>query len=433
LDTNGHNESKVNIRILDLDLEVPPVSPESRWTEAIRLMRLVGGNSGIIRHNKLRGGPIEFFRGPWIFEDNDYLGCLPNTTSHGIVTWHNPRHVIVRDNRTRDDGPSGKTWRFLVFTGHGSHEIIENNRIADIGSRDGDAAPWSNEPEVILTEGYHVKYEGVVLEISPDGRVLRTAPSQTETARTGAVISLLTGPAAGQYRRIVQPLDTTAYLVDQPIPAGTTTVSISHGFVSQTYHNNVVDLRGGQRSVCLVLAGNHFGTQVTHNHFLGAAEGVSALAYASETPNIWGWSHAPCMGLTIKDNLIEDCETGALIGVYHSEYTKTNQGRTYQSVNLEHNTIRWTPEFLAYRRRLGKKDHPSALTLGYLPSLDPKELIIDADQNQLDAPPLKSPAASLWVRAAVYNSTPILDRRFSLPKATAQSKAEFEADRSSRK
>jgi hypothetical protein len=418
---NGHHEAKVNIRILELDLEAPPVPFESTWTEAVRLMRLVRGDSGSISRNKLRGGPIEFFRGPWIFEDNDYLGCLPGTFSHGIVTWHYPRGVVVRNNRTHNEGPSGKTWRFVVFTGHGSHDIVENNHIEDVGSRDGDTVPWTSEPEVMLTESYRIRYEGVALKLSPDGRVLRTAPSQTNTARTGDVVSLLTGPAAGQYRTIVQPLDATTYLVDEPIPTGTTAVSISQGFVSETYRDNFVDLRGGQRSICLVLAGNHFGTQAIHNHFLGGIEGISDLAYATESPSIWGWTHVPSMGVTIKDNVIEDCETGALIGVFHSQYTKSNRGRTYQSVKLENNTIRWTSKFLAERRAQGKKEIPSAATLGYLPSLDPNELDIDAEGNHLEAPSLSSPVLSLWIRAANFNSKPILDRHFALPATSATS------------
>jgi hypothetical protein len=378
-------------------------------------MRLVHTESGTIIGNTLRGGPVECFEGPWIFENNTYNGCLPGTFSHGVVTWHYPRDVTVRDNRARDNGPSGKTWRFLVFTGHGQNALVENNQIEHLGSRDDDTIPWSNEPEIILTESYHLKYEGALIDQSKDGRLLRIAPAQDPPIHTGDFVSLLTGPAAGHFRRILQPIDTTTFLIDEPVPSGTTTISISSGFLGHIYRDNTIDISQTHKSNPMVLAGNHFGTQILHNHFKGGDIGLSAHACASEAPISWGWSHCPFLGVTIKDNIFEDSETGAVIGVEHSPYTKSNTGRTYQSVKLHNNTIRWTESFLTGRRRQDKKGYPTALTLGFLPSLDPNELTVDAERNRLEAPPLSRPVASLWIRAANFNSHAILDRRFSIP------------------
>ena len=53
---------------------------------------------------------------------------------------------------TRSDGPSGKTWRFLVMTWFSADDVVEGNTIEQVGSRDDDTIPWSNEPEIILTE-----------------------------------------------------------------------------------------------------------------------------------------------------------------------------------------------------------------------------------------------------------------------------------------
>ena len=193
-------------------------------------MRLIGARNGVIAENILRGGPIEFFGGPWRIVDNDFRGTPPGTFSHGVFTGHGTHDLLVRGNRTRALEPSGKTWRFLVLTGYSANDVVERNIIEQIGARDDDTIPWSNEPEIILTEAYHVKYEGKVLALSKDGRLLRIGRPQGEAGRTGDVVSLLNGPAAGQWRRIVQTIDPNTYLVDSPIPAGTEVVSISPGF-----------------------------------------------------------------------------------------------------------------------------------------------------------------------------------------------------------
>ncbi len=85
-------------------------------------MRLCHVRSGAIAENILRGGPIEFFEGPWQIVDNQFRGTPPGTFSPGVFTGHDVHDVLVRNNRLSSPKPSGKTWRFLVLTGCGAHD-----------------------------------------------------------------------------------------------------------------------------------------------------------------------------------------------------------------------------------------------------------------------------------------------------------------------
>ncbi len=95
--------------------------------------------------------------------DNDFRGTIPGTFSYGVFTAHSPYDLVVRGNRVHDTGKSGKTWRFLVLTSQGYHDQVENNIIDKIGAHQTDTIPGANAPEIILTEGYHIKYEGKLL------------------------------------------------------------------------------------------------------------------------------------------------------------------------------------------------------------------------------------------------------------------------------
>src|SRR5262249_18024043 len=161
---------------------------------------------------------------------------------------------------------SGKTWRFLVLTGSSLFDRVERNVVEGVGARDDDTIPWSNEPEIILTEGYTLKYEGNVLAASADGRVLRVGRPQGPDVQPGAAVAILNGPAAGQWRRVLHVLDPSAYLLDQPVPKESDAVSICQAFVSEVFEGNRIDLRGGKRSDGFVLPGNNFGTRIADNH-----------------------------------------------------------------------------------------------------------------------------------------------------------------------
>jgi hypothetical protein len=410
----GHDDPKCNVVLKHLDLEIPPAANPANWVESLRLLRLHNAKSGVVEANVLRGGMVEFFDGPWRIVDNDFRGTPPYTVSPAVFAGHGTHDIVIRGNKTRSDGPSGKTWRFLVFTWFSADDLVEGNTIEQVGARDDDTVPWSNQPEIILTEAYHLKYEGKVMALSKDGRVLRTGPSLGAPVATGDVVSLLNGPAAGQWRRIVQAIDSTAYLVDAAIPPMTDAVSISEGFVGQTYQGNRIDVRGGRRSTPLVLAGNHFGARVIKNHFLGGEFAFSLLAFPTETPVMWGWSHTPYLGGVIEGNILEDADKGGVLGVQHDgRFIKTNQGRVYMTVTLNDNVVRWSEAYLNSSARTNASQAPPALTLGYAPSHDARELIVTARGNRLEAPAGREVATPLLIHAADYNSQRLLNRRLS--------------------
>jgi hypothetical protein len=326
----------------------------------------------------------------------------------------------VRGNRTASPPPSGKTWRFLVLTWYGVNDVIERNTIEGLGARDDDTIPWSNEPEIIVTEAYHLKYEGRVIGLSDDGRVLRTGEILGAPVRTGDVVSLLAGPAAGEWRRVVQAVDSTTCLVEPPIPSGTEIVSISTGFVSEVFANNRIDIRAGRKSDGLAFIGNHFGTRVVNNHLLGGAHAFRMTACPSETPVVWGWSHVPFLQGVVEGNILEDAELGSVFGLEHDpRYIKSNHGRTYMSVQFRNNVIRWSQPFLERSGSAGKREAPVGLTLGYDPCHDPGELVVAARGNRLESPAGDRSGTPLLVRAANYNSQRITQRKFTLPAGRA--------------
>jgi hypothetical protein len=414
----GKNDLKTNITLTRLDLEGPPAAEPSKWVEAIRLIRLTNAQSGMVAGNILRGGPIVYFDGPWQFLNNDFRGTPVGTFSHGVFAGHNTHDVLIRGNRAKPVEPSGKCWRFAELTQRGSGDRVEDNVIEDIGARDDDTIPWSNEPEIIITESYRLTYEGKLAALSADGRLLRTGAPQGEDASTGDIVSLLSGPAAGQFRGIAQVIDRTTYLVDTPIPKGTEAISISSGFVGERFERNRIDIRRGRKSTGFVLSGNHFGTQVVKNHVLGGDTSISMTACPTEVPVHWGWSHAPVLGVVVAGNTFEDSERGARLDVEHNEHIKTNKGRTYMSLTVNDNLVRWTSPFLERLKRLGVNMPPPALTLGGSPSHDAGELIVKAAGNRLEAPRGAHSAGTLIVNAAEYNSHKLMNRKFSLPAAT---------------
>jgi hypothetical protein len=415
------DEPIVNIAFTHLDLEIPPPENASAWADAVRLLKLIGARNGVIAANILRGGTVEFFGGPCRIVDNNFRGTVPGTISHAVFSGHETHDLLLRDNRAYSVPPSGKTWRFLGLTTFGSNDVIADNNVAGLGALTGDSIPWSNEPEVMLTEAYHVKYEGRVLNLSTDGRIVRTGPPQGGAVRTGDVVSLLRGPAAGQWRRIVQAVDSTTYLVDRSIPKGTDVVSISAGFVNEVFEKNRIDNRGGRRSTGFVFVGNHFGTRFADNHILGGDRAFKLTACPTETPVFWGWTHAPFLGAVIRGNILEDCELGSVLGVEHdARSVKSNEGRTYMSANVEDNVVRWSSSFLRRMEAQRLQDSQfGGLTIGYTASHDPGELVVRADTNRLESPQGGALVPSLVIEAADYNGQRIVNRRFRLPSARA--------------
>ncbi|QEH36819.1 hypothetical protein OJF2_54040 [Aquisphaera giovannonii] len=414
---------RVNISLTRLDLESPAAEDPSKWAEAIRLVRLTNAAGGMIAGNVLRGGTIEFFDGPWQILNNDFRGTPAGTISHGIFSAHGTHDLVVKGNRAKPVEPAGKTWRFLVLTHRGVRDIVEENTIEGLGARPDDAAPWVNDPEIVLTEAYHVAYEGRIQALSADGLVLRTHRRQGNPVGSGDAVSLLDGPSAGEFRRIAQVIDAETYLLEAPIPKGTDAVSVARGFVDTSFLKNRIAMSPGRRadgftSDGLILPGNHFGTRVEGNHISGGGLAMKLAAYPSETPVAWGWSHAPFLGGVVDGNILEDAIAGARLTVDHSaRYVKSNRGRVYMSIRLDNNVVRWTDAFLKWRSSSGEKTPLAGLVLGELPSHDPAELAVRASCNRLEAPPGPEAGASLVVDAAEYNGQKLHRRRYSLPAA----------------
>lgn len=376
----GHNNLKADVNFRRLDIEGPPQGGPANWENAVGLMRLVATTCGTIEKNVLRGGMIELFHGPWKIVGNTHNGTLPNTGSQSVISCHNTNDLLIKDNTTKAVGPSGKTWRFLVMTGMGSNTVVDGNRIADVGPRDTDQLPNANAPETILTENYVVNFEGTLRAISPDRRVIKIPTPQAEPARTGSGLAILTGPNAGQWRRIAQAIDETTYLLDEPLPADVDVISIAPGFVKARFINNRIDARGSTAAVGLVLGGNHFGPRIQGNHFLGAGSAFRLTACPTNRPGIWGWTHTPFVGGVIEGNRLEDSRKGGFLAVEHDDVTKTNIGRVYMSAKVIGNTAIWTPSFLSAHPPQTAEDR-AGLVFGDKKAKDPASLILEEQRN----------------------------------------------------
>jgi hypothetical protein len=415
IDDNRHPDPRVGVTLTNLDLESPPAGGSQPWEDAPRLLRLINARSGRVAGNRLKGGLIEFGQGPWEIVDNVHDGTPSGTVSPSVFAGHDTHDLLLAGNSARPAQGAGKTWRFLVLTGGGANDRVERNVVVGIGPRDGDTIPWANAPEIVLTEAYHLHFEGRPAAVSPDGLILSLGRGQPlgYPARVGSVVAVLAGSQPGAWRRIAQVLDRVTFLLDEPLPAGTERIAVTTGFVDATFARNTIDSRGGARAVNLVLAGNHFGTRVVENHLLGAGDAFQIMAFPTESPGLWGWSHAPFLGGLIEGNVLEDADRGGTLGVVHSEYTKSNRGRTYLTAALRENILKWTGDFLRERAARGSPA-PPGLTIGYPASLDAGEQRVETRDNRLDAPAGTRAGAPVRVHAAILNGTRLIDQRFTL-------------------
>ncbi len=414
---------KAGLVFRKLDVEGPPASgPLVEAPRTIRLHRCVNGR---IEQCTLKGGTIELDAGPWRIADNRFIGTMPGTFSYGVIAAHMPHDLIVKDNIARPAADSGKVWRFLALTGLGDNDLIEGNQIEGIGPRDDDTIPGMNAPEIIVTESYSLHFEGKPLAIGTDGRILMVPPLQGEPANTGDVVAILSGPHAGQWRRISQTLGPAIYLMDTPLPSGDYVVSIATGFVRETIRKNRIDSRGGTVAGNLVLVGNLYGLTVQGNHLLGGGA-FKITAAPTEHPVHWGWSHAPLLGFTFEDNILEDSIGGGDLNVEHSEYIKSSQGRVYATAVVKGNTIRWSKEFLAKHASSPPRKPLAGITLGVEGSLDPAELAVTEENNRVEG--RDSPA--IRVVAAKVNGKELRDRAIS---SAAESGGSADASSKARK
>ena len=404
----GPDEPIRQVSLDGLDIEAPPAG--SDWEEALALVKFLDVRSGRVERCRLKGGTVLVGHGPWSLADNEFLGTRPNTFSQGIFAALYGHDLTVARNRAHDVGPSGKTWRFLVLAQRGVNDRVVDNVVdGGIGPRQDDPHPHQNAPEVILTEAYRLHYEGKPAALSPDGRLLAIHPPQGGPAAPGDAVAILAGSEAGQWRSIVQALGPQLYLLDAPIPADTTAVSVATGFVRETFAGNTIDCRGSAIAANLVLAGNVFGAKVTGNKFYGGGETIRLHAAPTEAPVHWGWSHAPFLGGLFADNLIEDSVAFGTcgFGVEHGPAIKSNRGRTYMSLVLRDNTFRWTDAGRSRRPALApdRASTPPRVAIGYAPTLDPDELQVAERGTKVEG----APPETLWVAGARINDAVVRD------------------------
>ncbi|WP_169977870.1 Ig-like domain-containing protein [Tautonia rosea] len=418
LSTDGRDKTtgtvKVGLVLSNLDLEGPPASAIGGKLEYTALLvNLTSAENGRILDNQLRGGSVRVFNGPWEIAGNTYLGAMPGTWTHDVFAMSWAHDVTVRDNVASPLPGSGKTYRFLVMTQDGSNIRVERNRVEGIGPRDDDPQPHPNNPEVILTEAYHVPFEGMPLALSNNGLILQIPPPQGRAIRSGDVVAVLSGPDAGQWRRIAHVIDPQTLLLDRPLstnaPLGA--VSVSSGFVDLVIADNTVDVRGGSEASPLVLAGAHFGVEVRENHFLGGAP-VRIESAASESTVHWAWTHTPQNDVRFIGNTIEESQGGLDAGIVRYPQGKRSQGRTYVDLQIKDNLFAWSP---AYFSQFNTATPPTAMLLGDPRSIDPFEIRMTLSGNVVKLPPTITSGATIRADTMTFNGTAVSTQYIPLP------------------
>ncbi len=306
------NTPFVDIKILNMNINAPTI-PSSQFSQANpvaapNLIRLYSALSGQVSNNVLKGGDVFVENGPWTISGNWYHGTQPGTYAPQVFGMWWSHDVVLSGNTAQSDGDpnanpyatsslSGRTWRFFVENHAGYNNQILNNISINLGPRDSDASYGpagqnellgANSRENFLTESYSVHFEGLPLAVSNGGLILQVPQPQNGAANTGDVVSILSGPFAGQWYMVAQQINATTYLMQEPLPSGLYRISISnYGYVNQIFQGNTIDTQGGenasQPAEDLVLAGNTFGTQIISNHFLGG--GIRLEAAPTNEPD----------------------------------------------------------------------------------------------------------------------------------------------------
>ena len=161
-----------------------------------------------------------------------------------------------------------------------------------------------------------------------------------------------------------------------------------------------------------MLAGNQFGAKVVGNHLIGGKQAFLISAYPSETPNIWGWTHAPILGVTIQGNTIEDTQLGGVLDVEQSLYTKSDAGRVYFSGSFLNNSGVWSASYLSARSQSGVTSPPTLVTVGDALSADPGELVLTESGNTVSGPSSVVSGATFSVVSGTVNG--VADRNVGL-------------------
>ncbi|APW61930.1 discoidin domain-containing protein [Paludisphaera borealis] len=429
----GLGDSNVDLSFTHLDVQAPSAAIATGYEDAFALMNFDPGDSGLIANNILKGGWIQLGVGPWQVLDNDYQGAVANTITPTFLNVHTSHDLTITGNHVHALAPAGITLRFLVYgggdSGQGIGNLIENNTIdGGIGTPVNAVLPpgYDNSPEIILLETYQPRFEGKPSAVSPDGSIVQIPALRGPSARTGDVVSIVTGPYAGQWRMIAQALSPTRYLLADPLPQGDYVITIGRGFVDQTYRGNTIDVRGmSPDNVGLVISGNDWGTRIVDNTFLGGdglriGAGSSESAFEGQYGAPWGWSRLPVFDLAINGNMFDDAYISLSVA-HDRQYNKSSSGRTYLTGDFSNNEILWTDPSRS-PVTIGVGPDPStgapAYTQVNYPWLTLDEIRLTMRNNWRSDPSTGAVAATIRVYAATLNGVGANDQTYLLPTAS---------------
>ena len=122
----GYGEARQNFTFTHLDLEIPPIEKNEGWIEAVAPDASDTSPRGRHRRQPAPGRADRVFRGAMAPLKTTIFG-EPSLVrfSHAVFSGHGTYDLFVRGNRASSPAPSGKTWRFLVLTGQGTGDIVD--------------------------------------------------------------------------------------------------------------------------------------------------------------------------------------------------------------------------------------------------------------------------------------------------------------------
>jgi hypothetical protein len=423
---NGSN--LVDLSFSYLNITVPSAATSSE--QAIFLFNHNGNNdSGSITHGTFNGGTISLQGGPWQLLNNDYQGSPTNTYVYAVIDFNNEHDLLVQYDHFHAV-TSGQIYRLFVSggsaVGRGFNDSFLNDTVdGGIGRRDS-----TNNPELFLEEQYTPHFEGTPSAISANGYVLEIPYMEGLASTTGDVVSILSGPNAGQWDQIAQAIGPDTFLMDTPLPAGAYTIAIARGWVNDAYQNNTLDLRPVSNPSDAVLdLFDQYGVNVSNNFLAGGTVVVAAVPNEDPAPFLygdpaqsagdtmippWGWSYLPTFGAVVTGNTLKDASL--FMGVEHSTggYIAPDNGALFFSGSLTNNIFQWTtPTQPAYS--IGQ----SGMTHQNTPWLDDKDTLIVLSGNYGSGPSGAAPVIQVFASSLESASgspwEPVDEGLFTLP------------------
>ncbi len=352
----------------------------------LSLINMETAFTGSVTGNTLTGGTLMFSYGQWQITENTDNGAVDGTFVEAAFVFFTGHDRNLSDNTVRQLSPYGKTVRMLGLGNNqtwAADDVISGNTVVDsegMGTRAGDWG-WDqnvgiydtpNQGEFILFESNDIAFEGSAFDLAGNGRELEIPYGQGVTPSMGDIVSILSGPDAGQWCQIAQVIQSPTSLSDPsytflmdsplPLPSGASyAISIDEGYVNETLgsttvgQGNTIDIAGSSSNL-FSLDGSEFGTRVLNNTFTGnnfyaqsGAQGSLSGPYSpfinpnnpGETSLSWGWTHTPESGIQIDGNTFVDLTTTqaamAAVDVDHSENTHSNVNRVYETGQMDNN------------------------------------------------------------------------------------------------